>query len=508
MSRATGHRHDLKAVARQAMIERGLLPDFPPAVMTEIEAIGQAAGERDASIRDLRGVLWASIDNDDSRDLDQLSAAEGLPGGAVKILVAIADVDGLVKTGSAIDAHAQHNTTSVYTAAEVFPMLPAQLSTDLTSLGQDEDRAAVVVEMVVGADGMIGSSAVYRAIVRNRAKLAYNGVAAWLEGGPAPERVAAVPGLDAQVRIQDRVAQTLKGVRHQHGALCLETIEPRAVFDGDVLADLRLEEKNRARELIEELMIAANGVTARYLATKRFPSVRRVLRSPERWGRIVELAAQMHEALPAEPDAAALERFLAKRRPADPAGFPDLSLAVVKLLGSGEYQVEAPGGSAPGHFGLAVPDYTHSTAPNRRYPDIITQRLLKAAIAAQPVPYSTEELAALARHCTEQEDNAKKVERQVRKSAAALLLEPRVGQEFDGVVTGASDKGTWVRVVQPPAEGKVVQGVQGLDVGDRVRVKLVATNVERGFIDFARVGAARRLHERAPRGANVPGRTE
>ncbi len=492
----TGHRHDLKAIARQAMIERGLLPDFSPAVMTETEAIGQAASESDASIRDLRGSLWASIDNDDSRDLDQLSVAEVLPGGAVKILVAIADVDGLVKTGSAIDGHAQHNTTSVYTAAAIFPMLPTRLSTDLTSLGQDEDRVAVVVEMVVGGDGMVGSSAVYRAAVRNRAKLAYNGVAAWLEGGPAPERVAAVPGLDEQLRIQDRVAQTLKSVRHQHGALGLETIEPQAVFDGDVLTDLRPEEKNRAKELIEELMIAANGVTARYLAARRFPSVRRVLRSPERWERIVELAAQMHEELPAEPDAAALERFLSKRRQADPAGFPDLSLTVVKLLGSGEYLVETPGGSAPGHFGLAVQDYTHSTAPNRRYPDVITQRLLKAAIAGRPLPYSNEELEALARHCTEQEDNAKKVERQVRKSAAALLLEPRIGQEFDGIVTGASDKGTWVRVFRPPAEGKVVQGFEGLDVGHRVRVKLVATNVERGFIDFARMGAARRFHER------------
>jgi exoribonuclease-2 len=346
--------------------------------MYETAGIGQTASETDVSIRDLRTVPWLSIDNDDSRDLDQLSVAEGLAGGAVRMLVAIADVDGLVQKGSAIDSHARHNTTSVYTPAVVFPMLPVKLSTDLTSLGQDQDRLAVVVEMVVGTDGSIGASAVYRAIVRNRAKLAYNGVAAWLGGGPVPGPVAGVPGLDEQLRIQDRVAHLLKGGRHRHGALSLETIEPRAVFDGDVLADLRPAEKNRAKELIEELMVAANGVTARYLAGRHFPSVRRVLRSPKRWDRIVELAGQTHH-------------------------------QVVKLLGSGEYQVERPGENAPGHFGLAVQDYAHSTAPNRRYPDVVTQRLLKAAIAGRAVPYGNEELEALARHCTEQEDNATKV---------------------------------------------------------------------------------------------------
>jgi exoribonuclease-2 len=332
--------------------------------------------------------------------------------------------------------------------------------------------------------------------VRNRAKLAYPSVAAWLDGGPPPAGLGGVPGLAEQLRVQDAVAQRLKSLRHQHGALGLETIEPRPVFDGDVLTDLRQEERNRARELIEEFMVAANGVTARYLATKRFPSMRRVLRAPERWQRIVDLAAEFQESLPPEPDSAALDRFLTTRREADPAGFPDLSLAIVKMLGSGEYEVESPAGGAPGHFGLAVQDYTHSTAPNRRYPDLITQRLVKAAIAGRPVPYGAEELVTLARHCTEQEDNAKKVERRVRKSATALLLEPRVGQEFDGIVTGASGKGTWVRIFRPPAEGKVVRGADGLDVGDRVRVELVGTSVEQGFIDFARVGAARRFHER------------
>jgi VacB/RNase II family 3'-5' exoribonuclease len=497
MSRGGTHRHDLRAIARRAMLERGLLPDFEPAVTAEVTAIGRAPTEASAGIKDLRALLWASIDNDDSRDLDQLTVGEPA-GDATKILVAIADVDGLVKKGSAVDDHARHNTTSVYTAAEVFPMLPTVLSTDLTSLGENEDRLAIVIEMVVDGEGAVGNSAVYRALVRNHAKLAYDAVAAWLDGGAVPERVTAVSGLDANLRVQDAAAQRLKRVRHEHGALELETIEPRAVFTDDVLTDLRREEPNRAKELIEELMVAANGVTAKFLLAKRFPSMRRVLRSPERWQRIVDLASQFHEDLPATPDAAALDRFLAKRRAADPNGFPDLSLAIVKLLGSGEYQVEIPGATVPGHFGLAVQDYTHSTAPNRRYPDVITQRLLKAAIGDRPQPYTNDELDTLARHCTEQEDNAKKVERQVRKSASALLLEPRIGAEFDGIVTGASEKGTWVRIFHPPAEGKVVEGVDGLDVGDRVRVKLVATNVERGFIDFARVGGVTRFHERRP----------
>jgi len=481
------HRHDLRAIARSAMIERGFLAEFSAAVMAETSRIESAASASDPALRDLRGLLWASIDNDDSRDLDQVSVAEVLTGGAVRLLVGIADVDALLSRGSAIDGHARHNTTSVYTPAMVFPMLPTKLSTDLTSLGQDADRAAVVVDMVVAPDGAIGASAVYRAAVRNRAKLAYNSVAAWLEGGRVPEAVAAVPGLDEQLRIQDRAAQALRGKRHQHGALTLETIEPRAVFDGDVLTDLRPEESNRAKQLIEELMVAANGVTARYLATAGFPAIRRVLRAPERWDRIVEVAARLHEDLPAEPDAAALERFLVKRRQADPASFPELSLTVIKLLGSGEYLVETPGASPDGHFGLAVHDYTHSTAPNRRYPDVITQRLLKSALARGPVPYGNDELDALARHCTEQEDTAKKIERQVRKSAAALLLEPRIGREFDGIVTGAGVRGTWARVFQPPVEGKIVRGAEGLDVGARLRIRLVGTNVERGFIDFARV---------------------
>ena len=482
-------RGDLQGIARRAMRERGLLPDFSAAALTEANAASPASAGADPAVRDLRGLLWASIDNDDSRDLDQLTVAEPLAGNAVKILVAIADVDATVGKDSAIDDHARANTTSVYTAAEIFPMLPERLSTDLTSLGEGQDRLAIVIEMTVEPDGTVASSEVYRGRVLNRAKLAYDGVAAWLDGNgkaPAPSRLAEVPGLDEQLRIQDRVAQAMKLLRHQHGALTLDTGEARAVFDGDVVIDLRAEAKNRAQELIEDFMVAANGVTARYLEGKGFPSLRRVLQAPERWDRIVALAAELGERLPPQPDAPALEGFLTRRSVADPGRFPDMSLSVVKLLGSGEYAVERPGGRVEGHFGLAVRDYTHSTAPNRRFPDLVTQRLLKAAIAGRPVPYGDEELGALAHHCTVQEDNATKVERQVRKSAAALLLASRIGEQFDGIVTGASEKGTWVRVLRPPVEGKVVRGFEGLDVGDRVRVELVRTDVERGFIDFER----------------------
>ena len=481
------NREQLRAIAHRAMLQRGLLPDFSPAALAQTEAITCAATEADPSIRDLRGLLWCSIDNDESRDLDQLSVTAPMPDGLVKILVAVADVDALVKEGSAVDGHAQANTTSVYTAAEVFPMLPEKLSTDLTSLGEGQERLALVIEMGVAVDGTVAQSDVYRALVRNRAKLAYNGVAAWLEGiAPAPPRLAAVPGLDEQLRIQDRVAQAMKRLRHQHGALTLETLQTRAVFEGDVLADLRPDEKNRAKELIEDFMIAANGITAKYLEAKGFPSLRRVLRGPERWERIVEVAARLGGHLPPEPNARALEAFLADQRQADPARFPDLSLSVVKLLGSGEYVIERPGQSVDGHFGLAVRDYTHSTAPNRRFPDLVTGRLLKAAIAGRPLPYRDDELNGLARHCTEQEDNAARVERQVQKSAAALLLASRIGERFDGVVSGVSDKGTWVRILQPPVEGKLLHGFEGLDVGDRVHVQLVNTDIQRGFIDFTR----------------------
>lgn len=468
------------------MLERGLLPDFSPAAIAETNAITKAAAESSASVKDLRGLLWASIDNDDSRDLDQLSVSSPASGGAVKILVAVADVDASVRRGSAIDDHARTNTTSVYTAAQTFPMLPEKLSTDLSSLGEDQERLAMVIEMVVTPDGKVAESDIYRATVKNHAKLAYDSVAAWLDGtAPAPARLSAVPGLDAQLRIQDRAAQAMKALRHERGSLSLETLQTRAVFDGDMLMDLRPDEKNRAKELIEDFMIAANGVVAELLEKKNVPSLRRILRSPERWQRIVELAALHGGHLPGEPDARALSAFLSERRRADPDRFPDVSLAVVKLLGRGEYAVETPGGAATEHFGLAVRDYTHSTAPNRRFPDLITQRLVKAALAHRPSPYSAADLGALAARCTAAEDAAAKVERRVRKSAAALLLQSRVGETFDAFVTGASAKGTWVRLTAPPVEGRVLHGFEGLDVGDRVSVKLEHTDVERGFIDFS-----------------------
>lgn len=478
----------LQRIARLAMLNRGLLPDFSSEALAELDRIEDppAGGVRPA--RDLRNLPWASIDNDDSRDLDQLTVAETLPDGSLKILVAIADVDALVRKGSAIDEHARQNTTSVYTAAEMFPMLPEKLSTDLTSLGFHEDRPAIVIEMVVGEEGSLQGSEIYDATVRNQAKLAYNSVAAWLERkGPMPGPVAAVEGLDANLEIQDRTAQKLSAFRHEHGALDLETIEARAVFDGEEIRDLEAERKNRAKQLIEDFMIVANGVTARYLIARKFPSLRRVVRSPERWERIVEVASQTGFRLPPAPDPRALSRFLATAKAADPLRFPDLSLTIVKLMGRGEYVVEFPGEAAPGHFGLAVRDYTHSTAPNRRYPDLITQRLLKAALSGSPPPYEREELAELARHCTEKEDDASKVERQVGKSAAAMLLSPRIGDKFDAIVTGASEKGTWVRLLAPPVEGRLIHGHEGADVGHRIRVQLVHTDVERGYIDFKRL---------------------
>lgn len=479
-------RATLAAIARQAMVERNLEPDFPPEALRELAGI-TAPAVAPAGLSDLRDRLWASIDNDDSRDLDQLTLAEPLAGGRVRILVAVADVDALVRKDSALDSHASRNTTSVYTPAAIFPMLPEALSTNLTSLNEDQDRIAMVADMVFAADGSLASSDLYRACVRNHAKLAYRSVAAWLEGkGTAPARVLSVPGLGENLRLQDNVAQRLVELRRRHGALSLETIESRPVFAGDALSQLEPDRSNRATQLIEDFMIAANGVTATYLASKKFPSLRRVLKSPERWDRIAALASSLGDRLPNEPDSVALEGFLDRRRKADPEKFPDLSLSVVKLIGRGEYALDLPGGEAPGHFGLAVKDYTHSTAPNRRFPDLLTQRLLKAAMARAPLPYATPVLEELAQHCTEREDAASKVERRVRKSAAALLLSGRVGDAFDAIITGASAKGTWVRILAPPAEGRLDRGFQGLDVGDRVRVKLISTDVQRGFIDFAR----------------------
>lgn len=478
----------LERIARRVMTERGFLVDFSEAALSELEKISRVDRGTESPRKDLRNLLWASIDNDDSLDLDQLTVAEILPDKTVKIFVAVADVDVLVKKDSAIDEHARLNTTSVYTAGKVFPMLPEKLSTDLTSLNYNEDRPVIVIETVIGDTGELKSSDIYRALVRNKAKLAYNSVAAWLEGkGPMPEAVAAVPGLAENIRIQDRVAQLLKGLRHEHGALELQTLEARPVFAGDDIQDLRVDERNRAKELIEDFMIAANGAAARFLHGKKVPSLRRMVRSPKRWDRIVEIAAQHNSQLPPEPDSRALASFLAAQKAADPLRFPDLSLSVIKLLGPGEYVVEFPDEAAPGHFGLAVKDYTHSTAPNRRFPDLTTQRMLKAALDGTPLSYSRDELVELARHCTEKENDANKVERLVAKSAAAMLLSSRIGDQFDAMCTGAADKGTWVRIFHPPIEGRLLSGYEGVDVGSRLRVQLFHTDVEKGYIDFKKV---------------------
>ena len=485
------HRNILKKIAHRVMLERGLLPEFSKEAEEELAAITAPAAADSGQVRDLRDLLWCSIDNDDSRDLDQLTVAEKMPDDCTKLLIAVADVDAIVRVGSAIDAHAKHNTTSVYTDAEIFPMLPEKLSTDLSSLNLHEDRLAIVVEIVISDDGTVTSSDIYRATVRNRAKLAYNSVAAWLEGnGPLPE-AAAVEGLAENLQLQDQAAQKMKTYRHEHGALDFETIQTRALFDNDEVRDLEERRRNRAMDIIEDLMVAANGVTARYLASRNFPSLRRVVRIPKRWERIVEVAAEHDYTLPQRPDPKALEQFLVKAKTDDPLRFPDLSLTIIKLMGAGEYVAEFPGQTAPGHFGLAVKDYSHSTAPNRRYPDLITHRLLKAALSGGEIPYQREELETLAQHCTAQEDAADKVERQVGKSAAALLLESRIGEKFDAIVTGAADKGTWVRIFHPPVEGKLMEGFRGVDVGDKIRVQLLRTDVDRGFIDFRKVTSGR-----------------
>ncbi len=480
------HRSSLSTIAVFAMASRGLEPEFSLAAQKQLSKIKGPAQESDSIIRDLTELLWCSIDNDDSRDLDQLTASEQLKNRGTRIYVAIADVDALVKKGSPIDEHARLNTTSVYTSARTFPMLPELLCTDFTSLNFDEKRLAIVVEMDFTETGVLVSSSIYRAIVLNKAKLAYDALSAWIEEeAPLPESAQKVRGMNVQLRMQDTLAQKLRVIRRAEGSLEFETFEPHAVFEGERIADIKLQPQNRARQLIEELMIATNGCTARFLAENGVASLRRVVRSPERWLKIVEVANERGAHLPNQPDGKALESFLAKQHRSNPLHFPDLSLVIIKLMGSGEYIIERPGEDSVGHFGLAVKDYTHSTAPNRRYPDLITQRLIKSAIAKTNSPYTNAELGELAAHCTAQEDAVHKVERQMRKSEAALLLHSRIGQYFDGIVTGSSEYGVWVRIFSPPAEGRLTGDIPELKLGQSVRVKLISTSVERGFIDFA-----------------------
>jgi len=437
-------------------------------------------------VRDLRSQLWSSIDNDTSRDLDQIEVAERLSNSDVKVLVGIADLDAFLPKRSAIDQHAARETTTVYAGIRNFPMLPEELSTGKTSLLENQDRLSVIIEFVVDGDGHVASSDVYRAVVRNQAQLQYNSAGAWLENtAAAPPKVAASADLQAQLRLQDEVAQKLRSRRYENGALDLQTDEVYPLVLNTEVVDVVNQQRNHATELIEDFMIAANGVVARML--EKVSSLRRIVKQPERWDRIVQLAANFGEKLPADPDSKALNDFLVKRKAADPSHFADLSLAVIKLIGPGEYVLERPGDPAPGHFGLAVQDYTHSTAPNRRFPDIVTQRLVKAMLAGQSNPYSDDELSAIAANCTEKGDAARKVEREMAKRLAAVALQHRIGAIFDAIVTGVTPKGTFVRALQPRVDGLLAQGQQGVDVGDKLRVKLIRTDVQRGFIDFARV---------------------
>ena len=482
---------DLARIAAFEMRSHGLTPEFAPAALDEARALPaqvEAPAKDDLrDLRDLRERLWFSIDNIDTLDLDQLSWAQALPDDAVRLAVAVADVASRVPRHSALDAHAGANTTSVYTAAGVFAMLPPRLSNDLTSLREGEDRLAVVVEMDIDRDGAVTASQLYRARVRNRAKLDYDSVAGWLDrSSAAPREVAASAALQDQLRLHDMAAQRLRRWRHQRGALNIATAQARPVFSEGRLVDLRADRKNRAKDLIADLMIAANGATARFLQERGQPSLRRVLQEPRRWDRLVGLAAQHAVVLPREPDAQALDAFLGARRAADPAGFEELSLAVVKLLGSGAYAAAGPGAPPAGHFGLAVNDYAHSTAPNRRHVDLVTQRLIKATLAGAPAPYSLADLQAIAQHCTLQEDSASTVERRVLKAAAAWLLRERIGERFDAVVTGAAAKGIFVRIASPLVEGRLVEGEAGLDVGDKLRVRLRAVDLEQRHLDFVR----------------------
>jgi exoribonuclease-2 len=479
---------NLVAAAHAAMIEHGFQPDYPAGTDTELAAIQahQAEMPVGADIQDLRNLLWSSIDNDTSKDLDQIEWAEQLADGRIRVLIGVADVDCRVHQGTIIDSRAKSETTSVYTGVKVFPMLPAELSEGITSLNENEDRVAVIIEYAVDSAGTASDGKAYRALVHNRAQLAYNAVGAWLEGkGPAPAKVAASSDLAAQLKLQDAAAQRMVGGRFQHGALDLETIETRPVMLAEEAVEIARLEKNRATSLIEEFMVAANGVIARTFEDAGVASIRRIVRTPKRWDRIVEMADGLGTTLPAEPDSKALNDFLLAQKQKDPDHFPDLSLATVKLMGPGEYVLVKPNEVSPGHFGLAVQDYTHSTAPNRRFPDMVTQRLMKAWLAKAPQPYSEDDLNAIAVHCTLMEDNARKVEREMQKRIAAVVLAKRIGQSFPAIVTGVNKYGTFVRTLDPHVDGMVVSGGKGLDVGDKVTVKLVSTDPQRGFIDFA-----------------------
>jgi exoribonuclease-2 len=490
--KSTSSTLSLAEIARRAMIEKGFIPDFPDEVVEELSLLDSPGKAPQLSnLRDMRDYLWISIDNNDSKDLDQLTYAETRPSGKSIIYIAVADVDSIVKKNSAIDAHAANNTTSVYTAGKIFPMLPLKLSTDLTSLNENAERSAIVIELEITQEGAFNPSGIYPALVRNQAKLAYDGVADWLENQstdylPVQTAINSVEGLAEQLKLQDRLAQNIKKYRDAQGALSFVTIEIEAVVVNGIAVGIKPKSYNRAHAVIENFMIAANFAATRYLMERNLPTLKRIVRTPKRWDRIVVLAKELGTELPSEPDGMALRNFLQERQKNDPENFPDLSLAMIKLIGRGEYILAVPGTSSPGHFDLAIEDYSHTTAPNRRFPDLVMQRLLKSAFISKPSPYTNDELVSIAEHCTQKEDDAVRVERRVNKLAAAMVLANQVGKEFDAMVTGATEDGTWVRLFDPPIEGKLVRGSQGVDVGDRLKVTLLDVDINRGYIDFGR----------------------
>lgn len=476
---------DLVAIAWGAMDRFGFNPEFPKSVLREVSAMKPALWETGTGIRDLRSLLWSSIDNVDSLDLDQIEYCEEGEGGEVQVKVAISDVDSYVAKDSQTDRYAAYNGTSVYTGIVTFPMLPDHLSKGISSLLPGQDCMTVVIEYTVLPDGSTRHGSLYPAIVRNKAKLIYEEVGEWLEETrEMPESVREVPGLEEQIRLQHTAAQRLRRYRMKYGALDLRTIEADPVLEDGKVRDLIVQRQDLARQVIEEFMVAANGTTVAFLEEAGSPLIERVVVTPKYWSEIVETAGEHGWKLPKTPDAKELSLFLDDERERHPATFPDLSLTIVKLMGPGEYKARDPQRKPVGHFALAVTDYTHSTAPNRRYTDLIIQRLVKAVIHQTDCPYTYEDLEEEADWLSDREKASKKVERFMRKAAAAVLLQDRIGETFEGFVTGASQKGTYVRLISPPAEGRVMRGEKHLKVGKKVSVRLIHTNPQNGHVDF------------------------